>query len=69
MFFTGKLEREVYAETIINKSFKIVDDLAKDVNEYLINDNGTVKESIHDVYFDELQERIDKKIEYINEYK
>lgn len=40
MFFTGKLEREVYAETIINKSFKIVDDLAKDVNEYLINDNG-----------------------------
>ena len=36
---------------------------------HLINDNGTVKESIHDVYFDELQERIDKKIEYINEYK
>ena len=36
---------------------------------HLINDNGTVKESIHEVYFDELQERIDKKIEYINEYK
>lgn len=36
---------------------------------HLINDNGTIKESVTDVYFDELQERIDQKIEYINEYK
>ncbi len=36
---------------------------------HLINDNGTIKESITDVYFDELQQRIDNKIEYINEYK
>lgn len=36
---------------------------------HLINENGTIKESIHELYFDELQERIDKKIEYINEYK
>jgi RecB family endonuclease NucS len=36
---------------------------------HLINDDGTIKESIHEVYFDELQERIDKKIEYIETYK
>jgi hypothetical protein len=36
---------------------------------HLINKDDTVKESIHEVYFDELQERIDKKIEYINDYK
>lgn len=36
---------------------------------HLINDNGTIKESVHDVYFDELQERIDDKIERIEDYK
>lgn len=36
---------------------------------HLINDNGTIKETVTDVYFDELEERIDQKIEYINEYK
>lgn len=36
---------------------------------HLINDDGTVKESLTDIYFDMLQDSIDKKIEYINEYK
>lgn len=35
---------------------------------HLINDNGTVKETVTDVYFDELQERIDTKIERIDSY-
>lgn len=36
---------------------------------YLLNDNNSIKKEVHNVYFDELQERIDKDIEYINEYK
>ncbi|WNM18629.1 hypothetical protein [Flavobacterium capsici] len=35
---------------------------------HLIKD-GKLKETVTDVYFDELQERIDKKIEYIESYK
>jgi hypothetical protein len=36
---------------------------------HLINDDGTLKETVIEVYFDELQERIDQKIEYIENYK
>jgi hypothetical protein len=36
---------------------------------HLINDDGTIKESVTDVYFDELQNNIDMKIEYIESYK
>lgn len=32
-------------------------------------DNKTVIRETHDVYFDELQERIDKQIEYIDDYE
>jgi hypothetical protein len=36
---------------------------------HLINDSGTIKKTVTDVYFDELQKRIDHKIEYRNVFK
>lgn len=35
---------------------------------HLINDDGTVKKTVTDVYFDELQERIDRDIERLDSY-
>lgn len=36
---------------------------------YLFNDDFTVKKKVERVYFDELQQRIDLDIEYINGYE
>lgn len=36
---------------------------------FLLNDDNSIKKEVHNVYFDELQNRVDKDIEYINEYK
>lgn len=36
---------------------------------FLLEDNGTIKSESHNVYYDELQHKLDKDIEYINEYK
>lgn len=36
---------------------------------YLIEDGKSIKKEAHDVYFDELQNRLDKDIEYIEDYK
>lgn len=39
-FFTGKLTREEYAIEMVNISFKVIDQLAKFVNEKLYENNG-----------------------------
>lgn len=45
-------------------------DAGMDLYEFhLVKTNGTVKETITDVYCDDLQEMIDNKIERIPEYK
>ncbi|MGQ2984875.1 hypothetical protein [Flavobacterium sp.] len=36
---------------------------------YLLNQDNTVKKKVTDVYFDELQHRIDLDIEYISDYE
>lgn len=36
---------------------------------YLIEDKKVIKKEVHDIYFDELQNRLDKDIEYIEDYK
>lgn len=36
---------------------------------FLLNDDGTIKKEQHEVYFDQLQELLDKDIEYIEDYK
>jgi hypothetical protein len=40
-----------------------------DTYSYYIIDGKTIKKEVHDVYFDQLQELIDKDIEYIEGYK
>ncbi|PZR20892.1 MAG: hypothetical protein DI539_09475 [Flavobacterium psychrophilum] len=35
---------------------------------FLLNPDLSMKKEVHQVYFDELQERIDKDIEYIDKY-
>ena len=36
---------------------------------FLLNDDNSIKKEVHNIYFDELQNRIDKDIEYIEDYK
>ena len=36
---------------------------------YLLNKDFTIKKEVHEVYFDELQTRIDKDIEFIDDYQ
>lgn len=35
---------------------------------YLLEGDKTINKEVHDVYFDELQDRLDKDIEYIEDY-
>lgn len=36
---------------------------------YLLGANKSIIKEAHDVYFDELQNRIDRDVEYIEDYK
>lgn len=36
---------------------------------HLLNNDWTIKKTVKEVYFDELQSRIDKDVEYINGYE
>ncbi len=40
LFYTGKINRNIYSINLINKSFEVIDILAHEVNQLLINDNG-----------------------------